>query len=179
MTVLGIDATPSYLLIEKLPPPKTTALQKNASDIDKPASASNVKAGKKIFTHPEVSQSDRQSINKTLQAWINASEEYDIKRYVSFYAQTLEGYYEARNVSRRAVEVDKLRQFGQEKSPIIDIHSLSVNLNQGQRAATVRLTKRVALRNDHGESHSRDVMQELRWLKSSRGWKIVSERDLY
>lgn len=176
LSVNDRDKAPSYLLIEKLPPAKTAGAEKSSTAAVELAATGNLKKAKKILLSAENTRSDQKSIDKALQAWIDANEEYDIKRCMALYAQTLNDYYYVRNVSRRAVEADKLNQFGQGNKALIDIDNMSVKLDPGQRTATVYLTKRYSGRKDQRET---SVKQELRWLKSDRGWKIISERELY
>jgi len=117
------------------------------------------------------------AIREALNQWINATNRRNIEKQMSFYMPELKAYYLARNASRDSVRVEKTRTFAGAK--MIDIRAAEPEIifQDGGRTAIMRFRKKYRVENN-SKTRSGEVVQELRWQQTSRGWKIFSERDI-
>ncbi len=109
--------------------------------------------------------------------WIAAANARDIHRQMEFYPETINAFYLKRNLPRAAVRAEKSRVFAH--ADLVDIKAAEpgISLSPDGRTATMRFRKKYAIEGG-GEDRRGEVMQELRWVRTDDGWKIVSERDL-
>ncbi|HEX9960610.1 MAG TPA: hypothetical protein VGB00_06750, partial [Pyrinomonadaceae bacterium] len=89
----------------------------------------------------------------------------------------LKAFYLARNASRNAVRVEKSRAFAAAKSIDIRAEEPEIIFQGGGQLAIMRFRKKYNIDNG-SKSRSGEVIQELRWQQTARGWKIFSERDI-
>lgn len=109
--------------------------------------------------------------------WIAATNARDIQRQMAFYNQTVNAFYLTRNVPREAVRAEKSRVFSHAGSIDIRAAAPEIQVSSDGRTATMRFHKKYAIQGG-GEDRRGEVLQELRWVRTDEGWKIVSERDL-
>ena len=116
-------------------------------------------------------------LREALAQWIAATNRREIEKQMFFYMNELQAFYLARNVSLNAVRTEKTRAFATAKS--INIRAAEPEIifqNSGQKAV-MRFRKVYDIQN-RSNSRRGEVIQELRWQQTSRGWKIFSERDI-
>jgi ketosteroid isomerase-like protein len=107
--------------------------------------------------------------------WINATRARDINRLISFYPPVVETFYLKRNVPRASVRAEKQRLMEQATSIELETGQPETSLSADGRSAIMTFRKSWNFRG--ALNSSGEVVQELRWLKTGEGWKIVSERD--
>ncbi|MBA2504249.1 MAG: protein kinase [Pyrinomonadaceae bacterium] len=164
----GDDSTPSTASSRnssgRIPPPDDarTAATSSRNEAD---SASNS------------SSQDAAALRSSLTAWVNANNERDINRQMSFYTPTTARYYTQQNASQAFVRADKIRSIGNASSVDMRVRDTQIDVAPNGRTATMRFTKQYAITRN-GNTARGEVLSELGWLKTEDGWKIVSERDL-
>jgi hypothetical protein len=95
---------------------------------------------------------------------------------MSFYADTLDAYYNSRGVARTSVRTDRGRAFDRYQKINVDIDNVSVALDETGAGAQVTLDKKWRF---EGERCSKGkVQQQLRLARIDGRWRITSERDL-
>lgn len=121
-------------------------------------------------------QDARVELKTALGDWISATNNRDINKQMAFYAPTLIAFYQRRNVTQAAVRAEKSRLSS--RSTTIDVRASEPEIQLGAdgQTATMRFHKSWNFSGDRPESG--EVIQELRWRKTTSGWKIVSERDV-
>ena len=109
-------------------------------------------------------------------ASVSATNARDIAKQMSFYMPTLAAFYLARNVPRRAVRAEKARVFA--RADVVDVQAGAPEIifRDTGRTAIMRFRKRYVI-SGGPQSRRGEVVQELRWQQTDRGWKIISERD--
>jgi ketosteroid isomerase-like protein len=119
----------------------------------------------------------RASLQAALGEWIATTNARDINRQRDFYMPKVNAFYRARNVSRDVVLADKGRAF--ENFDLIDVRAArpDINIHPGGRTATMRFRKQYQIKGKQQERRG-EVVQELKWRRTGKGWKIMSERDL-
>jgi hypothetical protein len=121
--------------------------------------------------------SDADVLRDALDQWIEATNRRDINEQMSFYVPQLQAFYLTRNTSLKAVRAEKMRVFSTAKSIDIRAAEPEIVFQDGDQTAIMRFRKKYnvtgAARSQRGE-----VVQELRWRRTTAGWKIFSERDI-
>ena len=115
----------------------------------------------------------RAELRTALDEWIAATNARDVAGQMRFYAPNVEAFYLSRNASRAAVREEKSRLFAQARAVDVRASEPDIRLSRDGRTAVMRFRKRYRIDERGGE-----VLQELRWRRTSSGWRIVGERDL-
>lgn len=118
-----------------------------------------------------------EELRGALSEWIAATNDRDIERQMSFYVREMKAFYLTRNVSTNAVRAEKNRAFGTAKSVDIRAAEPEIIFQNGGREAIMRFRKIYNIQSARA-SRRGEVIQELRWQRTTAGWKIFSERDI-
>lgn len=127
---------------------------------------------------PAVVASDEAELLRTsLNEWVSATNTRDLNRLSTFYMPTLKAYYLTRNVTRSFVRSDKSSAF--KKADVLRVQADEPEILLSDRAGTaiMRFRKNYVVESGR-QRKSGEVIQELRWQKTSGGWRITSERDV-
>lgn len=126
-------------------------------------------------------------LRAALDAWIDATNQRNIDKQMSFYLPRLRAYYLTRNTSSDFVREEKGRVFA--TASVIDIRAEEPEIifQDGGRTAVMRYRKKYRVENGK-QSRRGEVIQELRWQRvesetegvqdSKPEWRIFSERDI-
>jgi ketosteroid isomerase-like protein len=131
---------------------------------------------------PNVARSSRNesseavNIREALNQWIEATNRRSVEKQMSFYMPELQAFYLARNAPRNAVRVEKTR-LSAAKSIDIRAEEPEIIFQDGGRTAIMRFRKKYKVE-DKSKIRQGEVVQELRWQRTSGGWRIFSERDI-
>lgn len=123
------------------------------------------------------SANDEEQLRGALSGWIDATNARDIDRQMSFYDARVGTFYLARDASREAVRAEKSAAFTRAKKVDVRADPPQISLSGDGRTATMRFRKQFTIEGG-GTDRRGAVLQELRWRRTPRGWKIVGERDL-
>jgi serine/threonine-protein kinase len=124
-----------------------------------------------------VRASDPVVLRGNVNAWIAATNARDVNKQLAFYMPRLNFFYRARNVSLAAVRAEKIRALQQANAINISISEPEITLSDDGRTAIMRFRKQYVFAGRRGNRRG-EVVQELRWLKTDSGWKIIGERDV-
>lgn len=132
-------------------------------------------AGRPANRHGEVDEAN--ALREALERWVEATNEKDIRGQMDFYMPKLLAYYLARNTPREFVRAEKSRVFARATAVNVRAEEPEIVFIERSGAAVMRFRKRYRI--EGGPQSGRgEVIQELRWRKTGRGWKIYSERDI-
>ncbi|HEV3469930.1 MAG TPA: nuclear transport factor 2 family protein [Pyrinomonadaceae bacterium] len=120
---------------------------------------------------------DEAALRGALGEWVAATNARDIARQMDFYDQRLGSFYLTRNVTREAVRAEKSRVFASASAVDVRAAEPDIRLSPDGRTAVMRFRKQYRIEGGSGARRG-EVLQELRWRRTPRGWKIVGERDL-
>lgn len=121
--------------------------------------------------------SEAGALRAELGRWVEATNGKDIPGQMDFYAPRLRAYYLTRDTPREVVRADKSRVFARATAVSISAEEPEIVFLEGGSAAVMRFRKRYEVTGGP-QSGRGEVIQELRWRKTDRGWKIYSERDI-
>lgn len=149
--------------------------EKSAPEAETSASAETAGLTReRIVSDKTISQSE---LNSSLDRWIAATNARDVEQQMSHYAPQVSSYYLARNASQAAVRSEKKRVFERATSVDIQTGKPEITLSPDGRTAKMRFRKKYSIKEGQ-RSRNGEVIQELQWVKSGSGWRIVSERDV-
>ena len=119
----------------------------------------------------------RKAVSGTVSSWANAIESGNFNGHLSFYADTLDYYYNARGFSKNQVRADKQRAFEAFDNIEFNISNVRVTPDASGERATVVYDKEWVFENDERVSEGK-VQSQLTLQKIGGRWLIVGERDL-
>ncbi|MEO6588106.1 MAG: serine/threonine-protein kinase [Pyrinomonadaceae bacterium] len=125
----------------------------------------------------EANGKPRTELNDAFNELISATNSGNVERQMNYYAPKLDAYYLSRNASQSAVRAEKKRVFSRADAVDIQAGKPDIKLSPDGRKATMRFRKKYAIKQGQ-KNRSGEVVQELQWVKSGDGWRIVSERDV-
>ncbi|MFN2387779.1 MAG: serine/threonine-protein kinase [Thermoanaerobaculia bacterium] len=116
------------------------------------------------------------ALRRALDGWIASTNAADVSGHMRYYMPTVNRFYLTRNVSRSFVRAEKDRLFG--RATRIDVRAgvPEIRTAGDGRTATMRFRKRYVIEGPR-VSRRGEVEQELLWVRTSEGWRIVGERD--
>ena len=114
-------------------------------------------------------------LSTAIHDWIEAGKRRDVSAQVALYADRLDHFYGRPDLPREAVRAEKLRAFGSGEV-LLGTGSPEIRLELSGHVASVRFSKRFVVDNE-GQARYGTATQELRWLRTSRGWRIIAESD--
>ncbi|HEX8493330.1 MAG TPA: serine/threonine-protein kinase [Pyrinomonadaceae bacterium] len=119
---------------------------------------------------------DRADLRAALDLWVATTNSGHLTRQMSLYLPVLERFYQKRNVPRLFVQQEKERFIFSVTSFNVKVGEPEVQISADGSTATMLFRKSYS--STGPQSKSGEVLQELRWAKTSEGWKISSERDV-
>jgi ketosteroid isomerase-like protein len=120
----------------------------------------------------------RNEVTALLNGWADSSTERDIDAHMSYYADTLDVYYNKRNVGASTVRADRRRAYDTYQTLDISLSNIRItpDATTGERATAV-FDKTWSFEGEEKVT-SGSVQQELRLAKIDGRWRITGERDL-
>ena len=122
-------------------------------------------------------EAERKTLRTALDGWVAATNSRDIGGQLVYYAPQLDAFYTRRGVSREDVRAEKQSTFGQATRVNMSVSDPSIEVGGDGLTSVMRFRKQYLIEAG-GQSRSGEVLQELRWARTSAGWRITSERDL-
>jgi hypothetical protein len=112
-----------------------------------------------------------------LDDWLSAFVKQDAEKFMSFYMPELDAFYDRRNVRLSALRPDIVRFFERtERAEARIIGEPRINFTDDNRAANVRLRLSYSIEGRGRDRRRGNGTQELRMVRTERGWKIESHR---
>jgi hypothetical protein len=108
--------------------------------------------------------------------WVDATRRGDIAAQMRFYPARVPVYYTWRDVPREAVRAEKVKVFGAASRLVITTDVPAVELAGDGLSAVTRFRKQYVIEGPRIRRRG-EVLQELRWTRTTGGWVIVGERD--
>jgi hypothetical protein len=125
---------------------------------------------------PGAAPSETAALAAALNGWLTATKRGDIGAQMQFYPPRVPVYYTWRDVPWSAVRDEKLKVFGAATMLDIETGPPTVHVAADGRTALTRFRKRYVIEGPVIRRRG-EVVQELRWARSSDGWRIIAERD--
>lgn len=116
-------------------------------------------------------------LRRALDDWVEATNGRNIERQITFYMPRLSAFYLTRNTPLSAVRAEKERAFLDARSIDIRAAEPEIVFQDNGQTAVMRFRKQYRIVG-RKSARSGEVVQELRWRRTNRGWRIFSERDV-
>jgi hypothetical protein len=149
------------------PAPEPTATAAPAPVTAAPAAAASPK--------PTSSDPNQREVRAALDAWVASTNSRNLSEQMRSYMPRLTVFYQQRNVSRDLVRRVKSELFNLGPTTI-QVSDPEITITNDRRAAVTRFRKDYDVGGTRGRRRGA-VLQELKWVHTDNGWKIVSERD--
>ncbi|HEV7858898.1 MAG TPA: hypothetical protein VGO91_09740 [Pyrinomonadaceae bacterium] len=115
-------------------------------------------------------------VTSTLNGWAAATTARDLDAHMNYYADTLDTYYNAKNISSAKVRTDRERAFNVYSSMDVQLSNIRVTPDPTGQRATVTFDKTWTF---DGDKYSNGSVQQLVTLTKQGGrWRITGEKDL-
>lgn len=129
-----------------------------------------------VTPRPARAMDARGELRQALDGWIAATNAGDVPSAMRFYMPRVDTFYLAHNVSSAFVQAEKRRLFGGARRIDVQADPPQINTDRAGQSATMWFRKTYSIEGPR-VSRRGEVVQELRWVKTAAGWKIVGERD--
>lgn len=156
---------------DQTPPQTTTAINNAARQKE------SVQEQAAVNQPPPADGKPQTELNSALDSWISATNSRNVDQQMNYYAPKLNAYYLTRNASQGAVRAEKERIFSRADAVDIQTGKPNITLSSDGQRATMRFAKKYDIKQGR-QNRAGEVLQELQWVKSGNGWRIVSERDV-
>lgn len=119
----------------------------------------------------------RDQVTAVLNGWTSASRAHDLDKHMSYYADTLDTYYNASNVNSSRVRADRARAYALYTTLDIELSNLKVTADPSGDTATAVFDKTWTF--EGREKYSSGSVHQKIWLAKMNGrWRITGEKDL-
>lgn len=125
----------------------------------------------------EPDENTQAELNASLGNWVSATNERNVEQQMTYYAPQVNSFYRSRNTSINAVRDEKKRVFDGVDAVDIQTGKPKIVVSADGRTATMQFRKKYSIKKGQ-QNRNGEVIQELKWVKSKKGWRIISERDL-
>jgi len=125
----------------------------------------------------ELDGNTQNELNASLNEWVDATNTRNVDQQMTYYAPKLNSFYRSRNASINAVRDEKKRVFDGVDAVDIKAGKPQIVLSRDGRTATMVFRKKYSIKKGE-QNRNGEVIQEMKWVKSNNGWRIVSERDV-
>jgi ketosteroid isomerase-like protein len=155
--------------------------ERSSSSSSSSNNSSSPNANSSSNTTPQASPVDVAALQKevqaTLNAWAETVRERNLEEHMKYYAETLEVYYGASNVSRERVRADREAAFSKYSSLDMHVDNFNITFEASGQRAVATFDKTFDFRNDE-KSYNGSGLNRF-WLTKSGGrWRITGEREL-
>jgi serine/threonine-protein kinase len=120
---------------------------------------------------------ERVALRSSVDSWLGAHNGRNLTQVTNFYMPNVSVFYLSQNTTRAAVRAEKARLFRERGLSIRRTGDPQITFGQDGNTATTVFRKSYT-RGEASQQQSGEVLQEIVWQKTNRGWKIISERDL-
>ena len=121
-------------------------------------------------------ETERVALRSTIDGWVAAHNSRNLSQVTNFYMRNVSTFYLKQNTTRAAVRAEKARLFQTPSMTIRRTSDPQVTFGRDGNTATTVFRKSYS-RGDASQPQG-EVLQEIIWQKTNRGWKIIGERDL-
>jgi serine/threonine protein kinase len=123
------------------------------------------------------SDESHEELRSALHGWVDATNTRDVTKQREYYMPKLGAYYQKRNVPRDSVLQERAKVFGQADVVDVKADEPEITFKKKGKVAIMKFRKQYNIEGG-GQNRKGEVVQQLRWVKTDKGWKIVGERDV-
>jgi hypothetical protein len=139
-----------------------------------PLTATN--ANTVVNSTPVDKEQIRRDVSQRVNSWKSGTESRDVNSYINLYADTLDYYYNKRNVSRSSIRSDKQNAFNQYSDIQINLSNLNITPDSSGEKATAVFDKEWIFNGT--KRFAGKAQSQLQFKKVNGQWLITGERDL-
>lgn len=146
-----------------------------------PPARANSNANTAASPTPQASPVDvaaaRAEVQAALNGWADTVRRGNLEEHLKYYADTLDVYYNATNVSRSRVRDDRQAAFSQYNSMEMQVANINIEIDQTGTRATATFDKTFDFRNEE-KSFNGSGLNRFWFVKAGGRWRITGEKEL-
>ncbi len=152
-------------------------LNNNLSNASSPGATVSPSTATSPTPAPVDTAAVREQVTAVLNGWTSASRAHDLDKHMSYYADTIDTYYNASNVNSSRVRGDRARAYALYTTLDIELSNLKVTPDPSGQTATAVFDKTWTF--EGSEKYSSGSVHQKIWLTKMGGsWRITGEKDL-
>lgn len=141
----------------------------------------NSNANPSTNTTPQPSPVDvtaaRAEVQAALNGWADTVRQGNLEEHMKYYADVLDIYYNATNVSRTRVREDRSQAFSKYSSMDMQVAKVNIEIDQTGTRATATFDKTFDFRNEE-KSFNGSGLNRFWFVKAGGRWRITGEKEL-
>jgi hypothetical protein len=119
----------------------------------------------------------RTEVQATLNGWAGTVRQRNLEEHLKYYAEVLDVYYNATNVSRDRVRDDRSAAFNKYSSMEMQVTNLNIDVDPSGTRATATFDKTFEFSNDE-KTYSGSGLNRFWFVKAGGRWRITGEKEL-
>jgi ketosteroid isomerase-like protein len=156
---------------------QSTGPNNNLNGSSSPQANTSPSTGASPAITPVDTSAVREQVTAVLNGWTSASRAHDLEGHMSHYADTLDTYYNASNVSASRVRADRARAYALYTTLDIELSNVKVTSDPSGNTASAVFDKTWTF--EGSEKYSSGSVHQKIWLTKIGGrWLITGEKDL-
>jgi ketosteroid isomerase-like protein len=141
----------------------------------------NTNANANTSASPQASPVDvaaaRADVQAALNGWAETVRSGNLEEHMKYYADVLDVYYNATNVSRSRVRADREAAFAKYSSMDMQVANINIEIDQTGTRATATFDKTFDFRNEE-TSFNGSGLNRFWFTKTGGRWRITGEKEL-
>ena len=186
LLLLTLGGLITWIMMRGRPHPETSVLPANSNQTEvRPGNTntarSNTNSTPSANTTPQPSPVDvsavRAEVQVALNAWAGTVRQRNIEEHLKYYADVLDVYYNATNVSRDRVREERSAAFDKYSSMQMQVSNLNIEVDPSGTRATATFDKTFEFSNDE-KTYSGSGLNRFWLVKTGGRWRITGEKEL-
>ena len=139
--------------------------------------ASNTGSSQSATPQPSAVDAAEKEVQAALDGWADTIRQRNLEEHMKYYADVLDSYYSATNVSRDRVRADRSAAFSKYSSMSMQITNVNISIDPSGVRAIATFDKTFDFRGDEKDFSGSGLNRF--WLAKAGGrWRITGEKDL-
>jgi predicted lipid-binding transport protein (Tim44 family) len=185
MLLIALGGLVTWIMMRDKGQTQTRTAEANSNQADRQQTdttgRTNSNTNPSANTTPQPSPVDIAAAQKEVQAalndWADTIRQRNLEEHMKYYADVLDAYYTATNVSRNRVRADREAAFTKYTSMDMQLTNVNIEIDRSGTRATATFDKTFDFRNDE-KSFNGSALNRF-WLAKVGGrWRITGEKDL-
>jgi ketosteroid isomerase-like protein len=163
------------------PQPRVTTSNQGSTEQTNTTGRAGSNTNSSANATPQSSPVDVAALQKEVQAalgaWAETVRRRNLDEHMNYYAEVLDVYYNATNVSRDRVRADRAAAFSKYSSLDMQLSNVNITIEPSGTRATATFDKTFDFRSDE-KSFNGSGLNRFWFAKTGGRWRITGEKDL-
>jgi hypothetical protein len=186
LLLVALGGLIAWIMLRDKPQPEARVAPANSNQAEvRPANTNTARANANnppsANTTPQPSPVDvsavRTEVQAALNGWAGTVRQRNLEEHMKYYADVLDVYYNATNVSRDRVRADRSAAFDKYSSLEMQVSNLNIDVDPSGTRATATFDKSFEFSNDE-KTYSGSGLNRFWFVKTGGRWRITGEKEL-